>query len=137
MAGVLLNVVVSVKSSFCSDERLTPTPFLCTLYIQTIGDSYVAVCGLPEPRKDHAVVMAKFAADVRGKTIRLTQELRHTLGDGTEKLQIRIGLHSGSCTAGKHCFVYSSGKPSSFWEAIARLGSSQVCPCFSLPVQAC
>jgi class 3 adenylate cyclase len=29
--------------------------------VETIGDCYVAVCGLPDPRKDHAVVMARFA----------------------------------------------------------------------------
>jgi class 3 adenylate cyclase len=32
--------------------------------VETIGDCYVAVCGLPDPRKDHAVVMARFARDV-------------------------------------------------------------------------
>jgi class 3 adenylate cyclase len=29
--------------------------------VETIGDCYVAVTGLPEARKDHAVVMARFA----------------------------------------------------------------------------
>ena len=27
--------------------------------VETIGDCYVAVCGLPDHRKDHAVVMAR------------------------------------------------------------------------------
>ena len=29
--------------------------------VETIGDCYVACCGLPEPRPDHAVVMGRFA----------------------------------------------------------------------------
>jgi class 3 adenylate cyclase len=29
--------------------------------VETVGDCYVAVTGLPEARKDHAVVMARFA----------------------------------------------------------------------------
>ena len=44
--------------------------------------------------------MSKFAADIRGKTNQLVKELRDVLGEGTETLQIRIGLHSGPCTAG-------------------------------------
>ena len=31
--------------------------------VETVGDCYVAVTGLPEPQKDHAVVMARFARD--------------------------------------------------------------------------
>ena len=31
--------------------------------VETVGDCYVAVAGLPEKRKDHAVVMARFAMD--------------------------------------------------------------------------
>ena len=69
--------------------------------LQTIGDSYVAVAGLPEPRNDHAVVMAKFAKDCREKFMDLTQQLEVTLGPETGDLGIRIGLHSGPVTAGK------------------------------------
>ena len=32
--------------------------------IKTIGDAYMAVCGLPTPNEDHAKVMAKLALGV-------------------------------------------------------------------------
>jgi hypothetical protein len=48
--------------------------------IETIGDSYVAVVGLPKAKKQHAVVMAKFANDCRTKMQELTYELEPFLG---------------------------------------------------------
>jgi class 3 adenylate cyclase len=61
----------------------------------------VAVCGLPEPREDHALIMTKFAVDMRRKTNELVQgELKDLLGQGTEDLEMRIGLHSGPTTGG-------------------------------------
>jgi hypothetical protein len=48
--------------------------------IETIGDSYVAVVGLPQSRKNHAVVMAKFANDIRSRTMKLTKDLEESLG---------------------------------------------------------
>ena len=48
--------------------------------VETIGDSYVAACGLPDARKDHAVVMARFANDCREKFAVLTQNLETKLG---------------------------------------------------------
>jgi Adenylate and Guanylate cyclase catalytic domain len=48
--------------------------------IETIGDSYVAVVGLPKAKKQHAVVMAKFANDCRTKMQELTNELEPFLG---------------------------------------------------------
>ena len=48
--------------------------------VETIGDSYVAVVGLPTPRKQHAVVMARFAKDCRNRMNELTRELEITLG---------------------------------------------------------
>lgn len=68
--------------------------------VETIGDSYVAVAGLPEPRPDHAVVMVKFASDVREKTGDLVKRLSRALGPDTADLEIRIGLNSGPFIAG-------------------------------------
>lgn len=48
--------------------------------VETIGDSYVAVVGLPTPRRNHAVVMVRFARDCRQKMSELTLELETTLG---------------------------------------------------------
>ena len=48
--------------------------------IETIGDSYVAVVGLPKARKHHALIMVKFANDCRTKMQELTHELEPFLG---------------------------------------------------------
>jgi class 3 adenylate cyclase len=68
--------------------------------VETVGDSYVAVCGLPLPRKDHAVVMARFARDCTNKANDTTRRLEVTLGPDTADLAFRIGLHSGPVTGG-------------------------------------
>lgn len=70
--------------------------------VETIGDCYVAVCGLPDPRKEHAVVMSRFSRDVFHKFNELTRRLEMTLGPDTADLAIRVGLHSGPVTAGKY-----------------------------------
>ena len=68
--------------------------------VETVGDCYVAVSGLPEPRKDHPVVMALFAADCLMKMAVQVQTLEVELGPDTAELGVRIGLHSGPVTAG-------------------------------------
>jgi class 3 adenylate cyclase len=68
--------------------------------VETIGDSYVAVAGLPEPRDDHAIVMVKFARDCRSQMAQLTRQLEKNLGPDTGDLQLRFGLNSGPVTAG-------------------------------------
>lgn len=68
--------------------------------VETIGDSYLAVAGLPTPRKDHATVMVRFASDCMTQFACLCQELETELGPGTSELDMRFGLHSGSVTAG-------------------------------------
>lgn len=68
--------------------------------VETIGDCYVAVTGLPHPQDDHAVIMVKFARDCLRTMQRLTQKLEVELGPDTGDLCIRVGLHSGPVTAG-------------------------------------
>ena len=68
--------------------------------VETVGDCYVAVTGLPEPQKDHAVVMARFARDIMNKMGKVTRDLELTLGPGTADLMLRIGMHSGPVTGG-------------------------------------
>jgi hypothetical protein len=75
--------------------------------VETIGDSYVAVCGLPEPTPNHAVAMAKFAFACRVKMKEITKEVELTLGPGTADLELRTGLHSGPTIAGKSLYRYT------------------------------
>lgn len=51
--------------------------------VETIGDCYMAVVGLPEPRVDHAVVMCRFARQCLSKLRGILIELEMTLGPGT------------------------------------------------------
>ncbi|CAB9507181.1 Receptor-type guanylate cyclase gcy [Seminavis robusta] len=70
--------------------------------VETIGDCYVVITGIPQQSEDHAVTMAKFAWDT-GTQDRMrdsTNTLRSTLGEDTGNLDLRIGLHSGPVTAG-------------------------------------
>jgi class 3 adenylate cyclase len=68
--------------------------------VETVGDCYVAVTGLPEPRKDHAISMAKFARECLDKFNELSKQLEISLGPDTGDLALRTGLHSGPVTAG-------------------------------------
>ena len=68
--------------------------------VETVGDCYVAVSGLPEPRQDHAVTMARFARDCIAEHTVAVKKLESSLGPETGDLRIRVGLHSGPITAG-------------------------------------
>src|SRR5215813_12682213 len=61
--------------------------------IKTIGDNYMAVCGVPTPRPNHARLAAKFALDMVAATARLRSRL-------PAPFPIRVGLHSGPVMAG-------------------------------------
>ena len=65
-----------------------------------MGDCYVAVAGLPTPRRDHYIAMTRFAGDCLSKMSVLTRQLEVELGPDTADLGIRIGVHSGPVTAG-------------------------------------
>jgi class 3 adenylate cyclase len=61
--------------------------------IKTIGDAYMVVGGLPEPRADHAEAIADLALEMQVEIARFAREKG-------EPLQIRIGIHTGPVVAG-------------------------------------
>lgn len=61
--------------------------------IKTIGDCYMAVCGLPRARPDHAHRMAEMAL----RMLQVTREYGEARG---QPLAVRIGLNSGPVVAG-------------------------------------
>ncbi|CAB9521724.1 Receptor-type guanylate cyclase gcy [Seminavis robusta] len=68
--------------------------------VETIGDCYMAVAGVPKPQADHAVRVAKFANECQLKMSQMRARLVARLGPDTGDLSIRIGIHSGSLTGG-------------------------------------
>ncbi|CAJ1965912.1 unnamed protein product [Cylindrotheca closterium] len=67
---------------------------------ESVGDSYVAVSGIPEPTDEHAVQACKFARSCLKKMQETTVKLEVSLGPDTADLALRIGIHSGQVTAG-------------------------------------
>jgi class 3 adenylate cyclase len=68
--------------------------------VETIGDCYVAVTGIPNPQPEHAVIMVRFAEECIAKMHQVTSKLAATMGPDTANLSIRVGLHSGTVTGG-------------------------------------
>jgi class 3 adenylate cyclase len=61
--------------------------------IKTIGDAYMVVGGLPEPRPDHAEAVAEMALAVR-------EEVPRHLDPEGQPLAVRIGIDTGPVVAG-------------------------------------
>ena len=70
--------------------------------IKTIGDAYMAACGVPNPNEKHAETMLKFA-------IGMYKDLAEYNKTAKIKFNIRIGLNSGPVIAGvigENKFIY-------------------------------
>ena len=70
--------------------------------IKTIGDAYMAACGVPEENPDHARIMINFAKG-------MYEDLAKYNETADIKFNIRIGLNCGPVTAGvigTHKFIY-------------------------------
>ncbi len=61
--------------------------------IKTIGDAYLAVCGMPIGNINHADLLTDAA-------IEIVKYMRHRNTRSTIKWEIRIGIHSGKVTGG-------------------------------------
>ncbi len=70
--------------------------------IKTIGDAYMVAGGLPEENADHAIAVAEMSLGM----LQIVQEAGKRFD---EKLEVRIGIHSGEVVAGligRHRSIY-------------------------------
>nr|XP_034336645.1 guanylate cyclase soluble subunit beta-2 [Crassostrea gigas] len=62
--------------------------------VETIGDAYMVVSGVPEARDDHAIRMSNMGLD-------MIQETNHVINPVSQKcIQIRVGIHTGPVVSG-------------------------------------
>ena len=74
--------------------------------VETIGDSYMVVSGLPQPNDGrHIVEICNMALDLLELVSRF--KIRHRPDD---MLKLRIGIHTGPCAAG--IWIYLSAHTS-------------------------
>ncbi len=81
----LLNVIFSSFDQLAAHHGLEK--------IKTIGDAYLVVAGVPEPRADHAEAIARMGLDM----VRALDELRIL---DVRIPALRVGIHSGPVVAG-------------------------------------
>jgi len=80
----MLNEVFSAFDALVAEARLEK--------IKTVGDEYMVAAGVPEPRPDHATVIADLALRMRDAVAARTF--------GGRSIEIRIGIDSGPVVAG-------------------------------------
>jgi class 3 adenylate cyclase/PAS domain-containing protein len=81
----LLNRIFSMFDNLCDQYKLEK--------IKTIGDAYMVVSGLPEPRVDHAAAIASMALDMQKAISQVKSR------EGIQ-ISMRIGINSGPVIAG-------------------------------------
>ena len=86
-----VRVITILNAVFSMFDRLAAKHSLEK--IKTIGDAYMVVGGLPQPRSDHAEAVAEMALDMQ-------QEMASLPNEADQPLCIRIGVAAGPVVAG-------------------------------------
>jgi class 3 adenylate cyclase/CHASE3 domain sensor protein len=90
----MLNWLFSIFDELCEKNGVEK--------IKTIGDSYMAVCGIPAAREDHLEAIANLA-------LAMIPEIEGFARLSGLPIAVRIGIHTGSVVAGvigKRKFIY-------------------------------
>lgn len=90
----LLNHIFSQFDELCDRHALEK--------VKTIGDAYMVVGGLPEPRPDHPQAIAAMALDMQKVIQKIinSQSVQWPESIQKQDLAIRIGIHTGPVVAG-------------------------------------
>jgi len=89
------NLIYELERYFNEFDRIAQKYGLEKL--KTMGDSYIAVCGVPHSNEHHASNTVKAAISMREITEMISNENEKK---GLQGLKIRIGIHSGPLIAG-------------------------------------
>lgn len=93
----LLESIFSVCDEIVQKHGLTK--------VKTIGDSYMAVAGVPDHQPDHVDRMARAATEIQASLLRLQLRMPPELGDTSwladiDEVHARVGVHCGPVVAG-------------------------------------
>ncbi|KAH8310382.1 hypothetical protein KR044_001037, partial [Drosophila immigrans] len=88
-----MKIVKMLNELYTVFDALTDSKRNLNVYkVETVGDKYMAVSGLPDPCEDHARCMARVALDM--------MDMAKNVKMGSNPVQITIGIHSGEVVTG-------------------------------------
>ncbi|KPU80182.1 uncharacterized protein Dana_GF18416, isoform B [Drosophila ananassae] len=88
-----MKIVKMLNELYTVFDALTDSKRNLNVYkVETVGDKYMAVSGLPDPCEDHAKCMARVALDM--------MDMAKNVKMGSNPVQITIGIHSGEVVTG-------------------------------------
>ncbi|KAH1027169.1 hypothetical protein HUJ05_000729 [Dendroctonus ponderosae] len=88
-----MKIVKMLNTLYTKFDDLTDSKINPNIYkVETVGDKYMAVSGLPNPSKTHAKNIAKLALDM--------MDLGSSVVFDGEPVRITIGIHSGEVVTG-------------------------------------
>ncbi|RWS31955.1 soluble guanylyl cyclase beta subunit-like protein [Leptotrombidium deliense] len=89
-----MKIVKLLNAIYTTFDVLTDTKKNPNVYkVETVGDKYMAVSGLPEPCESHARCIARLALDIMDLS-------RNVKTEDVDGVQVTIGIHSGEVVTG-------------------------------------
>ncbi|XP_052868356.1 guanylate cyclase soluble subunit beta-1 [Anopheles cruzii] len=88
-----MKIVKMLNQLYTIFDELTDSKSNSNIYkVETVGDKYMAVSGLPDECENHAKCIARLALDML--------DMAKNVKMGSESMQITIGIHSGEVVTG-------------------------------------
>ncbi|XP_037921995.1 guanylate cyclase soluble subunit beta-1 isoform X2 [Hermetia illucens] len=88
-----MKIVKMLNELYTLFDALTDSKRNSNIYkVETVGDKYMAVSGLPDPCENHAACISRLALDM--------MDMAKNVKMGPNPIQITIGIHSGEVVTG-------------------------------------